>query len=117
MLSQAKYIVISICMVLLIIFLGFFMVENDATDVKKNDAIYELVSAKEDSGGWSYKIFYRRQLLIKQEYIPAVRGKQLFSSKKDAEKVGKLVIDKLKSNRSPTITIVDLQNYRVKFEE
>lgn len=115
--AQAKYIVIAIVIVLTITFLGFFIDKSSLISIKNDTPDYEMVAVEKTKGGWSYEIFYYGKLLIRQDYIPAVKGKQLFSSKRDAEKVGKLVIDKLKSNRSPTITVVDLQQYRIKFEE
>ena len=77
----------------------------------KND--YKLNVIKEEAR-WIYEIEIDNDLLIKQEFIPALDGKQGFKSKSDAEKIGRLVIDRLKRKKSPTITYNDLLKHDIK---
>lgn len=79
----------------------------------ENNNSYELVVVNSNST-WTYEIFFKDALIIKQEYIPAVRGNQRFKSKKDAKKIGELMIQKLKNRKTPSITIEELKmNYIV----
>ena len=55
-------------------------------------------------------------LFIRQEYIPSVNGKQSFKTKKDAEKIGNLVVSKLSKNVFPVISKDDLNDNNINFE-
>ena len=63
--------------------------------------------------GFGYQIFSGDKLLVQQEFIPAVRGNQPFQSAKDAEKVAKLVIDKIRNRTSPKISIDELKEMEI----
>lgn len=56
------------------------------------------------SGGYGYVILCREDTLICQPYVPAVSGKQVFVTERDALKVGQLVCRKLDKGRPPTLT-------------
>jgi hypothetical protein len=60
--------------------------------------------------GWGYNILADDKVHIKQEFIPGLPGKQGFKSADDALRVGNLVVKKISSNLSPTITPHDLDS-------
>jgi hypothetical protein len=60
--------------------------------------------------GWGYNILADEKVYIKQEFMPAVPGKQGFSTADDALRVGNLVVKKLSSDLPPAITIGDLDS-------
>jgi hypothetical protein len=60
--------------------------------------------------GWGYNIVAADKVYIKQEYIPAVPGKQGFKSAEDARRVGNLVVEKIMENKMPTITVHELDS-------
>lgn len=74
------------------------------------------LSVLKEKNGWYYEVSLNDKLLIKQLYIPAVKGNQYFRSKKDAKKVGELMIHKLKNKKTPTITYNDLKENNITFE-
>ena len=60
--------------------------------------------------GYGYKIIDHEKTLIKQEYIPAIPNKTVFCSKKDAEKIANLVIEKITLKLNPAISLEELKN-------
>lgn len=51
--------------------------------------------------GWGFDILIDKKKIIHQDRIPAVNGRRPFASKEDAEKVGRLMIDKLEKGIFP----------------
>ena len=74
---------------------------------------YELVVLQEDST-WIYEITLDNKLLIKQNTIPVISGNKKFISKQDAEKIGTLVLNKLKRRKNPIISYDDLLKNNIK---
>ena len=74
--------------------------------------MYKLEPFKEKNG-WGYSIYEGKKLIIKQENIPAIQVKKPFAFKKDAIKIGELMIYKLKNGKWPTITNQDLITNKV----
>lgn len=66
---------------------------------------------------WIYEVYKEDNLFIRQEYIPAVNGKQNFKTKEDAEKIGKVVMTKLSKNMLPGISMVELTNNNINFNK
>ena len=62
------------------------------------------VNVFESEGGWGYDILYNNKTIIHQPFIPAIDGKKPFSTKLLAEKTSRLVINKLRNNKSPRLT-------------
>jgi hypothetical protein len=60
--------------------------------------------------GWGYNIIAGDKVHIKQEFMPAVPGKQGFKSAADALLVGNMVVKKISSNQLPAITIRELDS-------
>ncbi|MBX9887811.1 MAG: DUF4907 domain-containing protein [Flavobacteriaceae bacterium] len=91
---KSKYIMI------LLLFITLFTSCNS----KQN---FELKAIKLNSG-WGYTISNDQKIIIKQTIIPVISENKHFQTKKEALKVGKLVLDKLNKNRSPSVTEKDL---------
>jgi hypothetical protein len=72
--------------------------------------IYIHAEAVQTVYGWGYNILADEKVYIKQEFMPAVPGKQGFSSADDALRVGNLVVKKLSTDLPPAITIGDLDS-------
>jgi uncharacterized phage protein gp47/JayE len=66
------------------------------------------VNTIETPTGWGYTITQNDKIIIKQTIIPAVENNSSFKSKRDAMKVGELVLQKLINDLSPTVTKNDL---------
>lgn len=63
----------------------------------------------EVANGWGYDILVNRQLLIRQESIPALAGNKSFPGKEQAAAAALLVIKKIRSGQAPVITKADIQ--------
>lgn len=72
--------------------------------------VYIHAEAVQTVYGWGYNILADKKIHIKQEFIPGIPGKQGFKSADDALKVGNLVLKKISSDLSPTVTIKDLDS-------
>jgi hypothetical protein len=70
------------------------------------------VSAKIFQGpnGWGYDIWVRDTLFIHQEFIPAIAAKKGFSEKIQADKAASLVLQKMKQDKLPTLTKLDIDH-------
>jgi len=66
---------------------------------------------------WIYEISIKDKVFIRQEFIPVVKGKQVFQSKQDAETIGEIVLKKLIKKQIPTVTISDLKSNRIIFND
>jgi len=95
----------------------FFYVQNIKTEeIELATAEYALQIKQKDSF-WIYEIYTNDELFIRQEYIPAVKGKQVFKTEEDAKKIGKLVVSKLSQNLFPVISQKDLNSHHIYFEK
>lgn len=113
--DQLKHSITFLVIAIFVFVLGFIL-QNSITN-SKDERGYELVMLENGHNQWSYEIYRDKDLLIRQVYIPAVKGNQYFNSKKDAEKTGRLVIDKLSNNASPSVSLYELFEQGIWFEE
>jgi hypothetical protein len=68
------------------------------------------VNVFESEGGWGYDILYNNKIMIHQPFIPTIDGQKPFHNIHDASETGRLVIKKLRKNKSPALTIGELKN-------
>lgn len=66
------------------------------------------VAAIKINQGWGYVIKNNDKIIIKQTVIPVISENKSFQTEKEAMAVGQLVVKKLETNLSPTITKKDL---------
>ena len=73
---------------------------------------YTIISAPNNT--WCYDIYKDKKLFIHQPSIPAVPGNEGFKTKAEAEKVAKLVIEKIKKGEMPpSVTIEEMKKLKV----
>ena len=73
---------------------------------------YKVIDA--DSSTFGYEIYSNGKLMIDQNSIPAMPGNTGFKTKAKAEKVAKLVINKIKVGEiPPTVQIEELRKLKV----
>ncbi|WP_178984082.1 DUF4907 domain-containing protein [Winogradskyella helgolandensis] len=98
-----------------ILFVMFFYFQSGSDDtITVKETPYALQVIEQDSS-WIYEVYNNDSLFIRQEYIPAVKGRQGFTSKEDAEKIGNLVIRKLSENKMPVISMTELYANAIDF--
>ena len=61
------------------------------------------------NGGWGYDILVSKKLFIHQESVPVLQTLQPFKTKEEAELVAGLVVQKLESGHTPTLSKFDLE--------
>lgn len=66
------------------------------------------------TNGWGYAITNNNKTIIKQTIIPVIGESKSFKTEQEALAVGQLVLEKLNSNNSPTITKNDLILLKIK---
>lgn len=70
---------------------------------------YKLETYKVENG-WGYNIINKKnKVIIKQDIIPGLPVKKPFATEKDAIIVGKLMVEKLKNKKIPSISYKELQ--------
>jgi len=73
---------------------------------------FKIISSKNNT--WGYDILKKNILFIHQTSIPGLPGNEGFKIKSDAEKVAKLVIEKLeKGEMPPSVTQEELKKMKV----
>ena len=80
--------------------------------IKQGDYLIQIIAATK--GTYGYDIYKGKKLFIHQPTIPAIPGNNGFATKADAEKVAKLVVEKMKKGEAlPTITVDELKHLGV----
>jgi len=89
---------------------------NPQSSIDKSNKITYSIEVINEEGNWLYKVYRDGVLYIKQDYVPAVHGRQRFASKKDAKKVAQLVVLKLQRQKIPLITKEELITNKIAFQ-
>ena len=80
----------------------------------KNNSDYSFKLITVQNKTWCYDIYKNKKLFIHQTSIPGLPGNAGFKSQSDAEKVARLVIEKLeKGEMPPTVTKDELNKLNV----
>ena len=73
---------------------------------------YKIIDAPNHT--FCYDVYADARLLIHQTSIPAMPGNEGFKTKADAEKVAKLVMDKIKKGEMPpTVSVEEMKKLKV----
>lgn len=81
----------------------------------KNNKKQELQSTVYSTkNGYGYRIVYKNEVLIQQEYIPSIEGNKTFCDSMDAAKTANFVKKLIQSKKSPTVTKADLTRLKIK---
>ncbi len=75
-----------------------------------SDKTYVEVKPFKGSNGWGYDIVNNDKIYIHQEFIPVIRGKKGFNTEQDARRTGSLVLEKIRNNEVPALTLKDLKD-------
>ncbi|NRR92264.1 DUF4907 domain-containing protein [Winogradskyella undariae] len=99
------------------LFVLFFYIQFIGSENSKEDQSSFALQVIEQDSLWIYEVYEGNSLFIRQEYIPAVKGRQGFQSKEDAEKIGNLVMSKLSNNKMPIISVEELNANAITFKK
>ena len=106
-----KYVLIFFVICASVFIFSYIQYQEDSS---KTQDLYTL-NVIEENEQWIYEINKNDQLFIRQEFIPAIAGKKSFKTKRDAEVIGELVIDKLYKTNNPTLTISEIISNNINF--
>lgn len=70
---------------------------------------YHVEVVKVEPSGYGYKILQGKKMVVYQPFVPALGKKQPFVSEEDADKVGKLVRDRIETGKDFSISIEDIR--------
>ena len=101
--------VVIVLMVILVAASAFYVANSDMFN-KSNPYETEVFSIE---NGYGYQIKYNAKLLIKQNYIPAINLNKTFCTAEDADRVARLVSQKLYNKENPQITLENLNQLNV----
>ena len=80
--------------------------------IKQGNYLIQIIAGTNCTYG--YNIYKGKKLFIHQPTIPALPGNSGFATKADAEKVARLVVEKMKKGEPlPTITVDELKQLKL----
>jgi hypothetical protein len=83
--------------------------------IETSVGVYHIKTVRHNNG-WGYEIKQEEKTIIRQLSIPSIGGKQVFSTKEDAQKVGLLMAQKLnKKIFPPSINKHELDSLQVSY--
>lgn len=65
---------------------------------------------------WGYDILIDNKTVIFQHHIPSVKGKQPFTTQLDAMKCGELVLEKIKRNQLPAVSVHEIDSLKISYQ-
>lgn len=76
---------------------------------------FTILSSRQGEKGFGYYIFADGRLLIDQQHIPAVSGRQYFVSEAEARRTAELAIKKMRQGEMPpTISVEELKALKIR---
>lgn len=106
-----KFIIINA--ILMSVLALFFLLEN-SKEKEIRDSSRINISIYRVDNGFGYSISNNNKILIKQNYIPAIKTKQPFSNFNDAQSIANLVKKRIENRQSPRITKEDLDSLKIR---
>lgn len=94
--------------VILLSILGIFLLRENYKEKEISDTSAINISIQKIDNGFGYSISSKNKILIRQNFIPAIEDKQVFSSFNDAQSVANLVKKRIENRQNPRITKEDL---------
>ncbi len=75
----------------------------------QSDGLELVVQEVGDVKGWMYSVYDGDVLLVRQQFLPILKGQQKISSREVAEQLGNIVIEKIRNQKIPAITKEELE--------
>ncbi len=93
------------------------LLDSGNFQVKSIETGYGLKLAENPTDkSWYYEIYNNGNLQIRQEYVPGISEKVRFASKREAERIGTIVLNRLNSGQFPVITEQDLEKNGISYQ-
>ncbi len=102
-----KKILASLLVIVMMSFYAYSRVEEAASSHNRQ----AVVETFRSGDGWGYQITINDKVFIHQPIIPALEISMPFPDKESARKVGTQVLARIKSNKKPTVTKDEIQEW------
>lgn len=85
------------------------------TEITAGPDSLAVVPFQLEHGGWGYKINIGAKTHIYQDIIPVIQGRHVFQTKDDAQKVGDLMVKKMRQtgNGFPVISKQEMRDLKI----
>ena len=85
------------------------------TEITAGHDSLAVVPFQLEQGGWGYKINIGAKTHIYQDIIPTIQGRHVFQTKEDAQKVGDLLVQKMRKtgNRFSVISKQEMLDLKI----
>jgi hypothetical protein len=84
----------------------------DPSSMKSSEFAHKIIPAAGNS--WGYELYVSGKLFIQQATIPGISGNTGFKTREQAERVARLITDKIRSGQMPpTVTPDDLKRLEI----
>lgn len=93
---------------------GIFFYKKGSGSSSKDLLRIDLQSFKTD-GGWGFDIKVGETFSLHQDRIPAIPGNKKFVSEDDALKTGRLMVEKIKRQHSPSVSVHELDSLGIHY--
>ena len=93
---------------------GIFFYKKGSGSSSKDLLQIDLQSFKA-ADGWGFDVKVGKTFALHQDRIPAIPGNKKFVSEEDALKTGRLVVEKIKKNHSPSVTVRELDSIGIHY--
>lgn len=112
-----KYInpaVLSVIVIFLLFVFQLIQHRNNNPDKNSNEE-FSTEIFKTENNGFGYQIKLNDEVIIKQEIIPAISMKAPFKTEANARNTAKLVVQKIKNKKVPSVTLHELDSMHIKY--
>ncbi len=103
--NKKKISIFAIAFIVIAAFIGIWFNHSHSSAMH-----VDVISVK---GGYGYQIKEGDRLLIDQPVIPAVTGGRAFKSREDAQKVGQLVLERVKKHTDFSVSTKELRELNI----
>lgn len=91
------------------------LLKEDLQVLKTENISLSIETFKIDDG-WRFYLIKNEKIIISQDYVPAVNGKQYFKTKEDAKKVAELMKYKIEKNIfPPSVSLQELDSLNINY--
>ncbi|MGY5850629.1 DUF4907 domain-containing protein [Salegentibacter sp. F14] len=105
------FLIVGVVVTLVLTFLGINQIGNQKQVVKNNLQVEVFTSGS----GYGYRILSEDNILIQQNFIPALAYNQPFCNREEAEMIALYVLQKLQKGSNPATSFSKLKELGISF--
>lgn len=84
--------------------------------IQKNVENNELqVEIYKSGSGFGYRILSEEDIIVQQDFIPAIENNQPFCDREDADRIASYVLQKMQQGSNPAISLSELRELEISF--